>query len=297
MLSSQTNYTILGNCQARGLANALSLLHEELIFSSESPPTDLDSLAEKLKDIANSQSVLFLTNALRQTITSNELLHEFDRPENIYIPTIFFTAFHPDIQYAYADGSLVKNGFGADWNSRLLLWAYLNDVSQSSARDLFNEKVYRAIGYFDKWSKSSDALQLEFKACDFEYSQWIKTVQRSGVFMYGVNHPTQLGITQLAIQISEKVFPNSRIRSKLALDYSDDFLSNVRWPIYPEIAERMGVEGSYFWRSGDSFADLSDFTQMCYSAWDALDLQTHALKFFPDFSYEEQQLLRSQLSA
>jgi hypothetical protein len=283
---------ILGNCQARGIADALSLLVNDVNATGESAPSDINSLEIKLEEILSSQSNLILAKSLHHIISSNIALKRFDLPENIYLPTISFVAFHPDTQYAYLDGSNLNNGLGGHWNSRIMLWAYINEFSQSATQNLFNKHVYHALGYFNLWNSSIESLNQEFLSCEFDFGRWMTKVQRYGIFMYGVNHPTQIGLTQVAIQLAERLFPKTQIKNSFPLDYVNDYLSNVVWPVYPEIGEQLGIQGSYFWRGDETnFANLAEFTQLCFSLFDKLDVHNRKLELFPVMSDEEDRLL------
>jgi hypothetical protein len=236
---------------------------------------------------------ILLHESVKEVIAVNELLTEFARPENIYIPTISFAAFHPDIQYGFVGGAVVKSGLDRDWNSRIILWAYLNGLSQGATENLFREDVFQALGYFDEWDKSSETLKKSFDSCGFDYGRWIRSVQRTGVFMYGINHPMQIGLSQLAVQIAEKIFPNSHVAIEDLHTFTTDYLSRIVWPVYPEIGDRLGVEGSYHWRVAHKHASLTQFIELCFSAWDKRKLRKQEAQFIPSMSIEDDQLLRS----
>jgi hypothetical protein len=287
------NFKVLGNCQAGGIADSLEILSNGSSVSgklvSNEPKVLFSELSEHFFD---SESVLLLHDSVREIILVNEALVKFDRPENIYIPTIAFSAFHPDIQYGFANGAVVKSGLDSDWNSRIMLWAYSNGLSQDETENLFREEVFQALGYFDEWDKSAETLKKSFDTCGFDYGRWIRSVQRTGVFMYGINHPMQIGLSQLAVQIAEKIFPNSHVAIEDLHTFTTDYLSHIVWPVYPEIGDHLGVEGSYHWRVARKHASLTEFIELCFDAWEKIGLRKQKVNFIPLLSIEDDQILR-----
>lgn len=286
-------FKILGNCQAGGVADSLELLSNgsavEWLLVSNDPKVLFGELSDHLNYPGHT---VLLHESVREIILVNNALVKFDRPENIYIPTIAFAAFHPDIQYGFANGAVVKSGLDSDWNSRIMLWAYSNGLSQGETENLFREEVFQALGYFDEWDKSSETLKKSFDTCGFDYGRWIRSVQRTGVFMYGINHPMQIGLSQLAVQIAEKIFPNSHVAIEDLHTFTTDYLSHIVWPVYPEIGDHLGVEGSYHWRVARKHASLTEFIELCFDAWDKIGLRKQKVNFIPLLSIEDDQLLR-----
>lgn len=287
-------YTVLGNCQVGGIVDSLELLSNgssvEGVVVSSDPKVLQSELSQYFQDIKN---VVMIHDSVKAIISANTALAKFDLPENIYIPSVSFAAFHPDIQYAFVNGAVVKNGLDSDWNSRIMLWAYKNRLSQMETENLFREEVFQALGYFDEWDRSSETLRKSFDDCGFDYGRWIRSVQRTGVFMYGINHPMQICLSQLAIQIAEKVFPNSHVVIEDLHTFTTDYLSHIVWPVYPEIGDHLGVEGSYHWRVARKHASLTEFIELCFSAWDKIKLRKQKVNFIPSMSIEDDLLLRS----
>ena len=287
-------YMVLGNCQVGGIADSLELLSNgssvEGVVVSNDPKVLLSQLSQYFEDTEN---VVMIHDSVKAIILANKALAKFDRPENFYVPSISFAAFHPDIQYAFINGVVVKSGLDSDWNSRVMLWSYSQGLSVNETEYLFREEVFRALGYLDEWDISSVTLRKSFEDCGFDYGRWMRSVQRTGVFMYGVNHPMQIGLSQLAIQIAEKVFPNSHVVVEDLHTFTTDYLSHIVWPVYPEIGDHLGVEGSYHWRVARKHAALTEFVEMCFSAWDKIELRKKKVNFIPSMTIEDDRLLRS----
>ncbi len=285
---------ILGNCQVGGIADSISLLFDDIEVEREIHTFDIPALSAVLEKHLESQGFLIACDSVKALIATNQSLTKFQLSENIYFPTISFAAFHPDIQYVFADGSVVKNGLGGDWNSRILLWAYLNGLSQPSAQELFCEETFDELGYFNEWNRSNVDLEKSFLQTGFDYSRWIRRVKRSGVFMYGINHPNPIALSELSVQLAEKIFPNLNARSINLNGLTSDYLSHIVWPIYPEIGDRLSLEGSYLWRASKIICDLNKFTELCYKTYDDIDLRNQNLRFIPLMTDSDDEILKAK---
>ena len=283
---------MLGNCQAGSLADSLELLIPGSEIGHELLSNDVATLGAELQKYAKSRKTgLILHDSVQNIIDFHPQLQGILPEETIVVPTITFAAFHPDIQYGFIDGSVVKNGLDSDWNSRILLWAYMNKLKEREARELFCEEVYRELGYLDEWSSSSALLKLGFEKCGFDFGRWMRSVQRDGVFMYGINHPLPIALSNLAIQIVEREFAEKHQHVDDVHKYVTDYLAHIVWPVYPEIADELGVEGTYRWRVGRKYAQLDEFISLCYESWDSIKLRKREINLMPAVSERDNVVL------
>jgi len=283
---------MLGNCQAGGLADLLGLLIPGFEIGHELLSNDVATLEIELRKHAKSRKIgLILHDSVQSIIDLHPQLQGILPEETIVIPTVTFAAFHPDIQYGFIDGSVVKNGLDSDWNSRILLWAYMNKLKEREARELFCEEVYRELGYLDEWASSAALLKLGFEKCGFDFGRWMRSVQRDGVFMYGINHPLPIALSNLAIQIVEREFAGKHQHVDDVHKYVTDHLAHIVWPVYPEIADELGVEGTYRWRVGRKYAQLDEFISLCYEAWDSIKLGKREINLMPAVSERDNVVL------
>ena len=284
---------VIGNCQVRTLANALELLVpglEAKFFHVSNDPQILES--ELLSALSNSCDLVLAHDSLALIINSHPFLKNLMPETTVIVPTITFTAFHPDIQYAFIEGAVVKNGLANDWNSRILIWAYRNGLSKDRAQQLFCKETFNVLGYLEEWNSSTAALQESFRVLGFDFSQWIRTVQRHGVFMHGINHPLPIAFHALAIQIINKYLPNENARVGASSRYLTDHLSHIIWPVYPAIGDELGVDGSYVWRDAGKIVELSEFIALCYEMWSSTKLAGQDVQFIPALTEAEDKNLR-----
>jgi Polysaccharide biosynthesis enzyme WcbI len=278
-------FIVFGNCQTGGVAASLSLLMPEAEIKSELASTNVAALEVALREHTKvNDARLIMHDSVHRIIDSHAHLQTILPEETIVIPTITFAAFHPDIQYGFHAGNTVKSGLGSDWNSQILLWAYMNKLGEQEARELFCEKVYQSVGYFDHWTLSASLLKLAFETCAFDFGRWMRSVQRCGVFMHGINHPLPIALSNLAIQIVERVYAGKHSRIEDVHQYVTDYLADSVWPIYPEIADELGVAGGYRWRVGRRCVQLDEFISLCYEAWDSIDLRKLDINLIPALS-------------
>jgi hypothetical protein len=61
--------------------------------------------------------------------------------------------------------------------------------------------------------------------------------------------------------------------------------------VYPEIAEELGVEGTYRWRVGRKYAHLDEFISLCFDSWDSIKLRKREINLMPTFSEQDNVVL------
>ena len=129
------------------------------------------------------------------------------------------------------------------------MWAYNNQRSAEQAAALFCKPVFQELGYLDLWAGSVARMKADFEATDLAdlFDLFILRIKRRGNFMYAVNHPRAWVLAHLGKLIALKIgMPRSVI--DLDLEISDG-LTDVVWPVYPEVAAALAVDGgSYRWR-------------------------------------------------
>jgi hypothetical protein len=287
---SSESVHVLGNCQVGGLTASLRLLVPNVRFSRKLISGERKELKREL--IKHSKRKLLIQDSVLRIVNSDETLRGLLSEDYTVYPTITFSAFHPDTHYMFCNDRVIKNGLGSDWNSRILVYAYLNELTVGESLQLFNKESFRNLGYFDEWSKSSEELRRTFEDCSFDYGQWIRGVQRSGQFMYGINHPMPVGLTHLAQQIADREFSSSSSLVNQVNVEPKDYLSHIVWPLYPEIAEEFGMQGDYNWRVGRKTANLQEFVQRCFNSWDHLGLRSLEIKYVPDSTVRDNLVLQ-----
>lgn len=272
---------VIGNCQTQMMVDALATIDTNMsIVGHRYRRNEPENLILMLKKHIGHKYVPIISSSLRMESELIDFLTNHSQLTPVFFPSLTFSAFHPDVQFAESQGQAVRNGLGSTWNSRLALSAYLGGNSTKQAQRLFCADIYKEVGYFDRWDTDIASLKNTFEFCSLDFTRWIRRVQRLGVFMHGINHPVKGAIQQLAIQVSERLkMPK---KSSIELErYSQDNLSTSIWPVYPEIAEHFGFVGSYTFQHQGKNLDLTNFISECYATWDQQKLTKKAINTIP----------------
>jgi hypothetical protein len=285
-------FRIHGNCQVSSIADSLRLLYsspEVQIFHVDTSP---DGLFKHFSNIdPNEGFIEIIHDSLLSVIHATPNATELLPSKFLTIPTITFSAFHPDTQYIFHSTGVVKNGLNGDWNSRIAIIGYLRGLTAEQTIELFNQDSFQSLGYLDDWNGSAKALLEAFANCGLDGNQWLRRMATHGVFMHGINHPLPIAIFELMKQFAEANLPTPDRAVAGAEQYLTDHLSHIVWPAYPEIAAILGLEGTYLWRDGSQYADLRTFIESSFQHWDFLNLKEASLTFIPPLDEAHQAVI------
>ncbi|GEO97986.1 WcbI family polysaccharide biosynthesis putative acetyltransferase [Methylobacterium haplocladii] len=242
---------VIGNCQARGVARALTVLLPNARIELMPIGTlgrgrrSLKALADGLTDHDHVFTQPFLTGRFRDG-GSAELVGMLPRAR--LFPAIVFPAFHPDMVYvgdfgAGAELALVPSPLHT-YHSAIVLFGYLRGLSAQRIVRLFRQETFAALGYLDGWQLSADDLARSSRAVGVDLAPEILRWSRRGAFMHAINHPKLFVLADLAGRVARDA---GLAPLDLAVDayLVDDLLDDVIWPIYPPVAEVYGLAGSY----------------------------------------------------
>ena len=262
--SKAQSVIVLGNCQSYPMAACLRALNPEIKVAAltwaevrstaqmERLLTIVDEVGAVLVQPVNSPRVQRLSaGALAVRVA-----------HCVQFPRIQFTGFHPDAVRALGRG---ETGLIGEWHSALIMAAYGMGLSEVRAQDLFNAYIYGALGYFDEYGKAALFLEATGGALGWDLSSELKTWPRP--FVSVPNHPRIEVMMDLArgacARLGIEVDPE-------AAAPPDPFLRSGAWPVYPEIAKRMGLAGrmQFFPTSKPGCVfDLEDAIAWSYGAY------------------------------
>jgi hypothetical protein len=264
--TSKPRWLLAFNCQAIGLGNCLSLMSNEFeleCHTANSFRKNIDSLS---RDLHRYERILIAPQLL------SCLEPDARNSQNIWkVPVLHFPAYHPDACYLQdASGKSVKGPLG-DYHSLIALAAFQLELSVQKACTLFREDVYTALGYFDRWHLSRAHLLKLFSEHGLDLSSRFVNWSRHGAFMYTVNHPRIHCLHDLAHVILE----NAGIKAKYLDAIPHDNLANGPiYPVYPELAAQLGIQGSYLFKQSGYHGvfELQDFLAASFNTYQALQL-------------------------
>lgn len=290
--TSAVKILVVGNCQARALARLIdAMLGVDNTSAIELLPDAIKRLEARdpvLSQLIGESDFIFLhPHGEAFQIIKKNYPEAFEKVR--MVPRISFSAFHPDIDYVEdSHGKHVLGPMGA-YQSSIAFFAWKNALSLTETLSLFREDVYESLGYFGYRGVSKNLLLKEGELTGLPLDRLIEKWSKRGCWMYSMNHPKLFTLADVARTLLER--ENLKAIPDVEDFVDDDMKSEAVWPIYPEIAKRMGLTGHYlFKRPTDScFKGMS--IQM-------LSLTQLVEESFATFSkYQKDELTCSRLSS
>lgn len=170
------------------------------------------------------------------------------------LPTIDTLGFHPDCAYVSAQGTPVDSPIGA-YHSTLVLWGFLQGLSQQATRALFNAKVFRHLGFFDLHAAGVNHLVKKGRQFGLPMHRWLAAWQEEGVWMHTINHPKPPVLADVALHCLGQLGIEGVADARDVVD--DELARSPCWPVYPEVAQALGLRtpGSYAFKCAHRPAD------------------------------------------
>lgn len=254
------SWLLLFNCQVLGLGNSLNLLSDEIRVEHYDPAAFRK----------NADDVLQRWDAFERVLVAPKLEPllppELRSAEKVWsVPTIRFDAYHPDICYLANQGEPFKGPMG-DYHSTIAYAAFRHGLPLDAALRLYNERIYSQLGYFDRWDVARRRLLEQFDAAGLDLRPHFAGWSRTGAFMYSFNHAHVRCLHDVAKAVLH------RAGKTIAFEHltpHDNLLNGPVFPIYPEIASRLGVQGNYLFKLGGQyrFIRLEEFVSQSYERY------------------------------
>ena len=281
-MKSISRLCVLTGCQMEGLVSALRILFPYLevegFHTYRLLGDDREAIRERL-----------LTADLVFALPMEAQFGEFssDRIERLgpriqFVPAVVFAAFHPDITYLERlDGSRVQTPM-TDYNSAIAVAAYLSGFDVERTLRLYNAYTYQALGHFDLVESSSRSLLADFASRGLDMttplSRWL---QHPDAFMYSMNHPRSFVLADVAVEAARAagLAVDPLVRELEAMP--DRLAEWVVYPVYKEIAARLGKVGNYHFKllgsEPQSRMTLLDFVAQSFARYDQEDISRWAI--------------------
>ena len=264
--------TVIGNCQGDSLAICLRAMN---------PSLDVDFVL--ITEIRNgTRDVVDLIAKSDKVFAQPHVKADLaDDPENkvSFFPAIAFPAFHPDMTYVTG----VRKGGEKEtvhspmviYHSAIALFGYIHGVAIDDLCGWYNRYVFNKFGYFDVWNSARADLLAEGDLAGmplgFMFEQW----RARGNFMYTFNHPRLTVMADIARALL--VREGLPIINQNVADYLDDPLRGMSiWPVYPHIAERLGLQGDLNFKSHEPGVTytIRQFLESSYQLYDLYERDT-----------------------
>ena len=266
---------VVGSCQAPGIGIGLQqLLPDHQVIAIEGAAARRENYLEQAAAALHDCPIVFSHHLADDfgPLSTDVLRHSHD---NFHmVPNIAFTGFHPDCIYLN-DGRRVYQSPMQDYHSAIAAAAFALGADAGTAVRLFNDNVYRKLGYFEEFTKARAFLGQTIAEAALNVSmEWPQWMTRAP-FMHSINHPKGFVLASIAKLMA--------VKTKL-MWYTPSFLDPVYdalsidpvWPVYPELGAALKVQGSYLFKrnGGPDFATgrgvfitLQEFVAESYAAY------------------------------
>jgi len=233
---------VAGNCQTAGITAIL----QRLLPNDQVLPLPLNSIELKGECVTPPQflSADIVIGGRKASSFLSQVAGSASKKRFIGLPSIYFSAFHPDyIQVKMPSKSGVKCIAA---NSAICAWAFKSGIDPSDVVRIFNQKTFKALGYFSRWELSVSQMKSAFRSTQVDFNRFYLHIKRNSVFMHTVNHPKICVLEMLSKQICYEIDKDIKVLKK-EVNVPDALGRNTIWPVYPDIANELAVHGSYDW--------------------------------------------------
>ncbi|MBB3287073.1 MULTISPECIES: WcbI family polysaccharide biosynthesis putative acetyltransferase [unclassified Rhizobium] len=254
-------WLVISNCQTFGLTNSLKLLGPRFHIEG----VDIWSFRHNIQKYKQEVSQYFRV-IVHPQLQDGEF--DFTAAQNLdFIPSIHFDAYHPDICYAFSNGPL--EGPMGSYHSMIVLAAFEAGLDLETTRKLFNRDIFERSGFFSRWEQERTQLFQNFAKYDLDISASFAKWSRGDSFMYSVNHPKVRCIYDIAHAFMKRLGVETADGEVIP---ADNLLNGPCYPVYPEIAERLGVKGSYLFKLPNDYRliPLEKFIELSFAVYAGL---------------------------
>lgn len=240
---------VLGICQAYSYAHALAHLlpdAEVQAFQASLVRSEgrISAVAELLDGFDAVFTQRFPADELGELATPALL----SRCRRIAVlPTVVFTGYQPDIILLPHKGQLLASPVGS-YHSAIAAAGFSLGLPEHDVQNLFNRLIYSRLGYFEEFARARAFLLESITACDLPldagaFDAW----HRRGPFMLTMNHPCIFVVATLARAAAIQLGLLDAQAPTPDLHF-DPLAIDTIWPVYPELAEALGVPGDLLFK-------------------------------------------------
>jgi GSCFA family/Polysaccharide biosynthesis enzyme WcbI len=238
--SKNTRVLVIGNCQVDGIASLMQAMSTQIstksFLVSDGFVSGLKNGNLDIKPFVDAD--LVFSHPSDNWISDLEILIPNFRNKVRHIPSINFSAFHPDCVYVQYKSQAFSSPI-SHYNSSLIFHGWKNGFSHEETMRLFSSDVYDELGFYDYWDASHESLKNVWTQNGLELADKVNQWSKLGCWMHTINHPKLFVLADLAraALVREKIEPLPYVEN-----YLQDELSDYScWPVYPEIGRRLGI--------------------------------------------------------
>ena len=233
---------VLGTCQAHGLAHGLAhLLPEAEVEAFEAV------LARNHDKAGEVGAALFRCDHIFTQEFGDEFgLLSTAALQMLGLPVTAFRGYQPDMIYLSLDGQVFGSPLGA-YHSAIIAAAFSLGVAEPDVPTLFNRMIYARLGYPQEFGTARTLLLDDMSRFGLDMAPEFDLWHARGPFMHSINHPRGFVLADVAraAAIRAGLLPADAPRVTPAFDH---LAADTIWPVYPEIAEALGVPGGMLFK-------------------------------------------------
>ncbi|MDR7153284.1 hypothetical protein J2W40_000078 [Sphingobium xenophagum] len=260
---------VVSNCNTGGLGNSLSMLmpdaevHQCDIWSYRAASAEWN---ERARDFDH---LIVLPELAGQGLDEGR-----DGLGLIWTPSFLFRSFHPDLCYMHHGAIGAVQGPMKDYHSSIVVAAYMLGLPASDVAALFRDDVFAACGFYDIFVDDRRRMLENFSDHGFDMSTHFLRWMRGRPFMYSINHPAIEPLFCLAWEIVRKL-GKTPVLPPQGYFPIDRLADSLIYPIFPEIAERLGYMGGTTWFKpfqSNTLLSLDQFIHQSYECYQQVDM-------------------------
>jgi hypothetical protein len=243
---AQKRVLILGNCQVATVGRLMQAMTGDIVAKSiEVTPPVLSEMLDgtmALEALLADSDLVFVH--MMGEVAARIREHHAEHAHKLRLfPPLNYSAFHPDCVYVHRrDGTHLRGPMG-DYHSSLVFWAWSRGWTEAQALTLFRGEIFEALRFDDHVQSSRTVLLENANAAGIDLQPLLDSWMRAGPWMHTINHPHLEPLADLTAELlrREGIDPIRQMGSFVA----DSLCYFPVWPVYPEIAQRLGGKGSY----------------------------------------------------
>jgi hypothetical protein len=260
---------VIANCQGESLVKCLSAMTDRLKVSCY-------MVHEIVADADQLERVLLESDYVFTQTSLTPHLPDGHQGRVVYFPAIAFSAYHPDLTFVRgrkAGGALetVSNPLSG-YHSTIALFGYVYGISLDDILTFYHAGVYSRLGYFDQWDEARRQLLAEGEQCGMPVNSMFEKWADGDAFMYSSNHPTLRVVEDIARELLRRIGVKPLIDDVQEI-VTDPLRAMPIWPKYPEIAERLGLQGNMVFKphEPERALTLTEFVTSSYECFGPYD--------------------------
>ena len=273
-------FAVFSNCQGEVIASAIQAFMGGRMPSVQAVGQlaydNPELLVEPLRELARHNDTILMQPRLAQHALP--LLPELADRIQLF-PSLTFSAFHPDICYVFRGHGEYLDGPQGPYHSSIAYHAWRVGMSAAQAMNQFHDEVYEALHFHDYWDASARTLYAEGQAANLPLESLLERWRVRGCFMHTHNHPVLAPLVDITRALLVRA--GLELPTVEPADFLHDALaSSPVWPVYPEIAARLGCTGSYSFKASNGnqdvrtlirLIDLEEFVEQSFTAFASAD--------------------------